>query len=91
MGIELHARVAEGRRGDPIGQRLVVEYPEEAVEFVADTALPASVHDSIPYLGRLERLSAIDVAITAGKLMLTIRIHRLQPRQKRAMRRPKPG
>jgi len=31
--------VAEGRRGDPIGQRLVVEYPEEAVELVADTPL----------------------------------------------------
>ena len=37
--IELHARLSEGRRGDAIGQRLVVEYLEEAVEFVADTAL----------------------------------------------------
>jgi len=29
VGIELHARVAEGRRGDPIGQRLVGSTPKK--------------------------------------------------------------
>ena len=67
-GIELHARLAEGRRGDAIGQRLVVEYLEEAVESFADTALAQVQQHGHPMRQRQCALAGESFGMDAGEV-----------------------